>query len=160
MRLAGQVLVLTVALSGCTAIKATVHMAAAEQALAEARSRNAQNLAIYEYTMAIRYLEKAREENGSADYKISEKLAKRSAEWSDKAIISMEGGRRGIDALDTMGDDIAPATPKPLADEPLPDSDDGWQPAQPLEPLDDDEPDDEPPAGDEFDLDDDFDIEE
>lgn len=119
------------ATSGCTAIKATVHVAQAEQALAEARNHDAQNLAIYEYTMAIRYLEKAREEHGSADYRICENLARRSAEWADKAIISIERGRKGIDMLEDDVGALPSALPERPLEDALPESS-----SQPLEDLD------------------------
>ncbi len=138
-------LVLAVSLSGCTAIKSTVHLAQAEQALAEARNYDSQNLAVYEYTMAIRYLEKAREENGASDYRISENLSKRSMEWADKAIISIERGRRGIDTLE---DDIGALPSGPEAyEELLPEGD--------TEDID------LPDAGEEFDsLDDEIELDE
>lgn len=144
---AGQLLALALAasLAGCTAIKSTVHLAQAEQALAEARNYDSQNLAKYEYTMAIRYLEKAREENGASDYRIAENLAKRSMEWSDKAIISIERGRRGIDTLE---DDIGALPSGPEAyEELLPEAD-----TQDVDTLD---------AGEEFDsLDDEIELDE
>ena len=137
-------LALAVGATGCTAIKATVHVAQAEQALAEARNRDAQNLAVYEYTMAIRYLEKAREEHGSADYRISENLSKRSAEWSDKAIISIERGRKGIDMLEDDVGALPTAPVKPLEDalpeggaEPLEDLDETPRTPKPTTPADD-----------------------
>ena len=134
-------------LSGCTAIKTTVHLAQAEQGLAEARNYDAQNLAVYEYTMAMRYLEKAREENGASDFRVAESLARRSAEWSDKAIISIERGRKGIDTLE---DDIGELPTGPQSfEELLPEGD--------LEDADLDLPD----AGDEFEsLDDDLEIDD
>lgn len=141
------VVALVALVSGCTAIKTTVHLAQAEQGLVEARNYDAQNLAVYEYTMAMRYLEKAREENGASDYRIAEALARRSAEWSDKAIISIERGRKGIDTLE---DDIGelPTGPESF-DDLLPEGD--------IEDADLDLPD----AGDEFEsLDDDLEIEQ
>lgn len=131
-RLAGWAAI-TAAVTGCTAIKATVHVAQAEQALADARDHDAQNLAVYEYTMAVRYLEKAREEHGSADYRISEDLSKRSAEWADKAIIAIERGRKGIDMLEDAGSLPTTAPGRP-AEETLPEST-----IQPLEDLDEPE---------------------
>ena len=158
MRLRLPLLFTIIALGGCTALKSTVHLAQAEQALVDARGRNAQNLAVYEYTMAIRYLEKAREENGSADYRVAENLAKRSVEWADKAIIAIEGGRRGVDVL---GDDFGELPTAVPPSEVFPDGAD--ETAAPLEPLDDgDVPDTAPTGptpGDEFDLDDDWDLE-
>ena len=144
---------LLVGMSGCVAIKTTVELAQAEQALAEARNHDAQNLAVYEYTMAVRYLEKAREENGGADYRMSEKLAERSMEWADKAIIAIERGRRGIDTLE---DDLSAM---PTGEQALPE---GEVDEDLLEELDMPEP--EAPADEPFgdfeDLDEDFEMDQ
>ena len=108
--------------SGCIALKTTVHVTQAEQALAQARDYNAQEAAPYEYTMAVRYLEKSREEIGWSDYRMSEDLAKRSIEWSDKAIITIERGNRGIDFLrdapDLLTDQPATEPAMPVVEDP------------------------------------------
>ncbi|MBT3218080.1 MAG: DUF4398 domain-containing protein [Proteobacteria bacterium] len=100
-------------LTACAAAKATYHLVEADQALKRASDHQAQELAVYEYTMAIRFLEKAREEAGFADYKVSVNLAKQSAEWADKAIIVIEQGGRNIilDELDEVPEEIPTTAP-------------------------------------------------
>lgn len=118
--------------AGCTAIKSTVHLTEAETAVREAEARNAQALATYEYTMALRYLEKAREEAGHAEFGISAALSKKSMHWADKAIIAVEGGRR-VAVPDTLSD--APPVHLPAAPTPSAPS----APAEPAEPRPGDE---------------------
>ena len=98
------------AVSGCTAVKSSTHLVQAEQAVTRAELRNADDDAVYEFTMAMRYLEKAREENGYADYKDSTNLSKAATEWAEKAVKVVEMG----------GSDYQPPPP-PLS---LPDGDD------------------------------------
>ena len=148
--------------SGCIAIKSTVHVTQAEQALAKARDYNAREAAPYEYTMAVRYLEKSREEIGWADYRMSEDLAKRSVEWSDKAIITIERGNRGIDFLrdapDLLTDEVSPAPEMPVVEDPGDDWLEVDGPVAPIEeapaPAPEPAPD-ESNAGDEFSEDED-----
>lgn len=83
-------------LFGCTAIKAEVHLMSADQALTRAEAKNAKQLAPYEYTMSVRYFEKAREEAGYSDWRVAEDLAKTAAEWADKSIIAIEAGGRTL----------------------------------------------------------------
>ena len=88
-------------LAGCTSLKATIHMADAEKALKVASGYDAADLATYEYTMAMRYLNKAKEEISYNDHRMAEDLAKKSQEWSDKAIIFIQsGGRVDLSAED------------------------------------------------------------
>ena len=93
-----------------------MHLVQAEQIVTKAEQRNADDEAIYEYTMAMRYLEKAREENGYADYKDSTELSKTSSEWADKAVEVVEMG----------GPQYRPKPPpaEPEGDESLPDGSD------------------------------------
>lgn len=115
------------ALTGCTAIKSSTNLVQAEQAVTRAEQRNADDEAVYEYTMAVRYLEKAREENGYADYKDSATLSKAATEWAEKAVKVVEMG----------GSDYAPPAPPPPSSAPaaedgdLPDGSD-----DPLAPTD------------------------
>ncbi len=91
--------------AGCTATKASVNLVLADQAVDRAQEANAPELAVYEYTMAIRYLEKAREEAGYADYKASETLAQKAAEYADQSIIAIQRGGRDLN-VDEAGDDL------------------------------------------------------
>jgi hypothetical protein len=87
-------------LAGCTATKATIHLVAADQALGRASEHGAAERAPYEYTLAVRYLEKAREEAGYSEYKVASSLARQAADYADQAIIVIEkqGGARMVDA--------------------------------------------------------------
>lgn len=121
MRLWPLIAILFFSLPGCTAIKASAQVTRAEAALGVARDEGADAKAVYEYTMALRYLEKAREEIGWTDYRMSDELSVRSMEWADKAIIAMDHGKRGLEIL---SDDVLrdrPAAPPPATD----DGDDG-----------------------------------
>ncbi len=103
---------------GCTAIKATVQMADAEKALNSAREFGAQDMATYEYTMAMRYLEKAKEEISYNEFLVSENLSKKSQEWSDKAIIFIQRGGR----MDLSGEDFGTVPDKAILPDELPDA--------------------------------------
>lgn len=68
--------------TGCTALVAKSRIMAAEAALASARRAGAESKAVYEYTGAVIYLEKAREEEAYSRFGpafeyggLSEKLA-------------------------------------------------------------------------------------
>ncbi|MCO4746237.1 MAG: hypothetical protein KC912_15675 [Proteobacteria bacterium] len=106
--------VLIFALSGCTAIKSSVHLVQAEQAVTRAEQRNADDDAIYEYTMSLRYLEKAREENGYSDYKDSTTLSKAAVEWAEQAVSAVEMG----------GSTYRPTAPAEADDESIPEETD------------------------------------
>lgn len=124
------------ALTGCTAVKSSVHLVQAEQDVTRAEQRNADDEAVYEYTMALRYLEKAREENGYADYKDSSELSKSASEWADKAVKVVEMGgpeyrpkppaaeeeSEDADMPDGSDEPLAPA-PAPEAGDDLPEDD-------------------------------------
>ena len=149
-------------LSGCLALKSTYHVQMAERTLSQAREYGAQDRALYEYTMALRYLEKAKEEWGYSEYKMSEQMARTSALWSDRAIISIE--QRG--RIDIRDEDFqplpAPESAPGAAPAPAPASGvDEWgdpivppavpPPAAEPEPI----PPPPPPPDDEFELDED-----
>jgi hypothetical protein len=105
--------------AGCTAVKATYHVSVADQAIREARSYDAATQATYEYTMALRYLEASKENLGFSQYKDCEQYARKSAEWADKAIITVQNGKRVNGSLDLSNDAPPPAAPVPI-DQPLP----------------------------------------
>jgi len=136
--------------AGCTAAKASIQLVNAEQALTRAETQGAPDGAAYEYIMARRYLEKAREEAGYNEYRIADALARQSAAWSDRAVIFIE--KRGKTSFDL--DDLSqlpeePAVPPPDVPPPnegLPggaddegtevgDDDDWLEPSEPIEPL-------------------------
>lgn len=101
-------LVLLPLMTGCAALKASYHISDASDALNRAEGRQAPELAVYEYTLASRYLAKAKEEAGYSDYRVSVELADLSASWSDRAIIAIGEGRAA-----PMEPTAAPAAPAP-----------------------------------------------
>jgi hypothetical protein len=104
---------LLVVVSGCAAAKASIHLVIAETALSRAADQGAPTRAPYEYTMAERYLQKAKEEHAEADYRVAEVLSRASADWSDQAVITIEArGRADID-LTPLQDAAMPAPPAP-----------------------------------------------
>jgi hypothetical protein len=108
-------------LASCTATKASVQVVSAEESLRRAREYQAESKAIYEYTMAVEYLEKARSQLGHSEYRIADVLARQSAEWSDRAIIYVE--KRG--RIEITGEGLSdtlppPAPPPPPPPEPQP----------------------------------------
>jgi hypothetical protein len=109
--------------AGCTAAKAQLQIVSAETALHRAEEYEAQKLAVYEYMMASQYLDKAREEAAFSDYRIADALARRSAEWSDRAIIFVERGGRGELDLDVLSDAQAPVPAPAPKSAPVPDTD-------------------------------------
>ncbi len=101
-------MLLMVALTSCTAAKAGVQIVGAESRLGQAREQGAAERSQYEYTLAQRYLEKAREEAAGSEYRVADALARASAEWSDKAVIALQSQRTvEIDSVPT--DVVAPA---------------------------------------------------
>jgi hypothetical protein len=126
--------------AGCTAAKAQLEILSAEEGLRRAQDYEAERLAVYEYTMAEQYLDKAREEAGFSAYRLADALARRSAQWSDRAIIFVE--RRGRGEIDLRG--LTDQGPVPVPD--LNDDDDD------VDDLDVDEPDDIDDVDDEIDI--------
>ena len=86
---------------GCAATQAALQISKANKAVERAKENGAIEYAVYEYTMAENYLEKAREEAGYSDFKDSVTLANGAAEWADKAIIVIKKEGRGLD-LDSL----------------------------------------------------------
>jgi hypothetical protein len=76
---------LTASLTGCTAIRSTVHLAQAEQAYTLAVDAQAETWAPYAHARAHALLLKAREEWGYSDFGPAEDLFDQSKEWSTKA---------------------------------------------------------------------------
>lgn len=89
-------LLLGASLTGCTAIRGTVHLAKAEQAYTLAVEADAETWAPYAHARAHSLLLKAREEWGYSDFGPAEDLCKQSLEWSTKA-------REQADAADKSG---------------------------------------------------------
>lgn len=82
----GGLSLLTVALlSGCGVYRSTVALQSARQSYDRAQAAGASRLAVYEYTLGVEYLKKAREEVGYADYSTGESLAKQAESYLKKA---------------------------------------------------------------------------
>jgi hypothetical protein len=71
--------------SGCTAIKSTVHLAQAEQAVQLAREAQAPEQAPYAWTLAEQLVLKAREEWAASDFGPSETLSRQALEAANRA---------------------------------------------------------------------------
>ena len=78
-------LLLTGLLTGCTAVKSTVHLTKAEQALQLAREADAPTNAPYAWTMAEELVLKAREEWAASDFGPAEDLSTRAVDAANKA---------------------------------------------------------------------------
>lgn len=82
-----------VALSGCAAGRGTYFIADAQKHVRAAEASGAPETAVYAWTMADEYMRKSWEEWGNSDYEDAENLAKKAAEWADKAEqIARSGG--------------------------------------------------------------------
>lgn len=78
-------LLLTGLLTGCTAVKSTVHLTKAEQALQLAREAEAPTNAPYAWTIAEELVLKAREEWAASDFGPSEILSVKALDAANKA---------------------------------------------------------------------------
>lgn len=78
-------------LMGCTAARGTIQMVEAEQDYSLAQAAEAEDLAVYAWTMAEAYMHKSREEYAHADYEAAGKMAAESSAWAVKAKNIAEG---------------------------------------------------------------------
>jgi hypothetical protein len=101
-------------LSGC-AVKGTYHIAQAELAVSLAQEDEAEELAVYAWTMVDAYLKKVREEYFYADYEAAEQYALAVEEWAECA---REVVRRGADPMNSAPDALPELqdAPPPLED--------------------------------------------
>ena len=101
-------------LSGC-AVKGTYHIAQAELAVSLAQEDEAEELAVYAWTMADAYLKKAREEYFYADYEAAEQYALAAEQWAERA---REVVRRDSDPMNSAPDALPELqdAPPPLED--------------------------------------------
>lgn len=76
---------LLLGLFGCGPITATTAIADATVAVEAAGSAEAEKYALYEYTSAVEYLRKAREEEGYSDFQAAIDLAHRARTFGEKA---------------------------------------------------------------------------
>lgn len=78
--------ILVVAGSGCGSVSAAASLSDANDVLAEARGREAERFAPYEYTRAATYLDKAKECNGMGQYEAAGDFARESQKAAEKAM--------------------------------------------------------------------------
>jgi len=122
--------------TGCIAGKAGYYLVDAEQAYRAAEEAGAAELAVYEFTLAKEYRDKAWEEAGYSDYGPAEEYAKKSQEYSQKAEKIAETGapaREVMEALDSDQGVLPELVDRPF-DETEPDK------APKSEPVNDDAP--------------------
>ncbi len=70
---------------GACAARSTVQMVQAEQAIYLAREADAPERAVYEYTLAQQYLDKAREEWSHSDYGPADEFSRKAIDWAGRA---------------------------------------------------------------------------
>jgi hypothetical protein len=103
-------LLVALLLPGCAAGRSTYYLWTAEREFLAATELEAEQRAVYEYTMAHEHLLKAREEHGYSDYGNAEELAKAAAEWSTRASAVAEYGTTERDLmLQEMGEEVPDA---------------------------------------------------
>jgi hypothetical protein len=104
------ILLCSLLLVGCSAGRSTYYLWTAEREFVVATELEAEQRAVYEYTMAHEHLLKAREEHGYSDYQNAEELAKAATEWSARASAVAEYGTTERDLmLQEMGDEVPDA---------------------------------------------------
>lgn len=72
-------------LTGCGVYRSTIALQSARLSYEKAQAAGASRLAVYEYTLGVEFLKKAREEVGYADYSTGEKLANQAESYLKKA---------------------------------------------------------------------------
>jgi len=96
--------------SGCTAVNAQFHIEKAESAIERAKERGADSGALYEWTLAERFMAKAHEEVRQNHFGAAERLADAAASYADQSIIALESQGRDLEidesSLDTLPDRI------------------------------------------------------
>jgi hypothetical protein len=114
---------LLVVATGCAAARTQIQILTADQAVGRAADNDAEELAPYQYTLALRYIAKAKEEAGYSNYKDALVLARKAAETADRAVIDIEKSGKKVKVSDKDLDAVpASAAPKPSPpDAPAPD---------------------------------------
>lgn len=88
----GALLALCISLSACGSINSTQAIRGADSALEAAEAQRAEERAVYEYTLAREYYEKARHEWAQSDWKQARRYGQLASEWAERAA---ERGRTG-----------------------------------------------------------------
>jgi hypothetical protein len=97
--------------SGCTAAKAQFQILSAEESLHDAERDEVVRAAAYEHEMAVLYLEKAREEAGFSQNRVADALARKSTEWSGRAVSRFENQGRVDLRVEDFAEEVAPPPP-------------------------------------------------
>lgn len=108
-------LLISLTLTGCTAGRASYYLVDTDRAYRAAVEAGAEELAVYEYTMAWLYRDKAWEEWGYSDYEAAEKLALMAADYARQAeqiALYGEGERGLIRDLEVLPDQIDTTPPE------------------------------------------------
>ncbi|MBN1337524.1 MAG: DUF4398 domain-containing protein [Deltaproteobacteria bacterium] len=119
--------VLLLVLVGCTAGRSVFHVWSAERSLDDAIAAGADTRALYEFTLAREYLEKAKEESGYSDYKDAEQLARKAEKW---AVQALEVSTHGSSERERLLQEVEEVVPEEIT-QPT------YNPMVPLEPEDD-----------------------
>jgi hypothetical protein len=104
-------------LTGCGPIQTISYIQQTKAELEGAESADAQKLAPYEYTAAVAYLEKAREEHGHAEFTASTEFGEKALKFARSARAkAMEAKADGAmpEAAAGAGGDSAQAQPSPM----------------------------------------------
>lgn len=83
--LVSSVLVAAVVVSGCGPIQSTSYLLDAEVAIQSAKTAGADKYAPYEYTSALLYIHKAREEVGYSDFEVAVNFAQKASRYANEA---------------------------------------------------------------------------
>lgn len=108
-------LLISLTMTGCTAGRATYYLIDADRAYQAAVDADAEEQAVYEFTMAWLYRDKAWEEWGYSDYEAAEKLALMAVEYARQAeqvALYGEEERELIDELEVVPDQIDMTPPE------------------------------------------------
>ncbi len=88
--------------SGCASARSGYVLINAQRALDKAKVAGAEQKATYEYTLALAYYDKAREENGGNEYGHSDVLAQSAIDWAARALEATSDAER------EFGDEFVP----------------------------------------------------
>lgn len=124
-------LLLTGLLGGCTAVKSTVHLTKAEQALQLARDAEAPVNAPYAWTVAEELVFKAREEWAASDFGPAEDLSIKALDAANTAAEQAKTAPSPIDIPPWAALPDAPTTAPPAPEEPQAGQPEAAAPASP-----------------------------
>ncbi len=119
LRMLGPVAVLIAGI-GCTAARSALQIQEAVDARALALEKDAAERAPYAFGMATYYLQKAWEEAGHGEHRSSVELARKSIEWSDRAVVEVGRGTLQVEEeiLHDVEESAPSASPEPVEEHP------------------------------------------